>query len=814
MSTIYLYQNCKIDETKNFIVENIESYLNTLTKATYANMQYIKNANNIDVEIKINISQDALNITNKYNYCKIVNSSSTFYYFIRNIEWCSVSAIRVVLRLDSLNSFNGKYALNEKTKILRQHMDRFKRNPAKKYALGGSSKVLINNVLYGLKSPDALVIYNQSIANNGSGHIYIFDYSMNIIKQYDVNNFKIDFLNSQKRYVIYNNNVVLDQVAYGEAIIGFIANNGTYSTQQSPFTHVHFITTSNVYLRNIDINGESITAPLYGEDKDELNTDNTNYYLIYKTDNDFDADNPDAFVYNNAVSVYCCADNEIEGETFTNKAEINPAMLEENKFYLIKTHRYKNEWKYTTTGEGFKFMCANTTAEIELVNAVSHDITIFKKTGNLIEYWVKEYNVLGVNVRISKHGTTSKFTFDNDEQYHKISIDSGTYGEIINSINETYNITATGSVTYNVLTIDRINRTDSKLIKIFMIPYKPVKEFNEFVYTNEQLYKLDVNTEGFINNLEFTPEFNPFESLTCEINPLRSDSKNINYESKLFHSDFYLPKFVYDSFAFGFYLECAEPFATTKFDVEFITSNTCNSRFAFRFPQYNTTKKTRQDYNVLTISRNNEIAIFNNYYLNYLRNGYNYDVKNKARSEIATGVGVATALGTLALGIASNNPALIATGAISSTTGLINAINSIASQEQSLQQKINQMKEQSASMSGSDDVDIMKAITNNKAKLMLYKVSDNMKNALYDLFYYTGYVCNYNAKPDFNSRTWFNFVQCNPVFDIDTMSVYINNDIKNDLINRYNEGVTLLHKVENAWDFEQLKENYESWIFE
>lgn len=122
------------------------------------------------------------------------------------------------------------------------------------------------------------------------------------------------------------------------------------------------------------------------------------------------------------------------------------------------------------------------------------------------------------------------------------------------------------------------------------------------------------------------------------VKPSPIDSKNIERESKLYHSDFYTFKLVYDSFAREIPLEhiaysSEEPnLQATSFDVYFKPTNTINSKFAFRFDfgtmvNFGTFKQTIDYENYLLINRNNEETIFSNDYLNYIRNGYNYDQK-------------------------------------------------------------------------------------------------------------------------------------------------------------------------------------------
>ena len=151
-----------------------------------------------------------------------------------------------------------------------------------------------------------------------------------------------------------------------------------------------------------------------------------------------------------------------------------------------------------------------------------------------------------------------------------------------------------------------------------------------------------------------------------------------------------------------------------------------------------------QDYNnVLPIVRNNEIALYNIPYLNYIRNGYNYDVKTKNRQAMSNWLGVGLgALGTIAtLASAPANPISLVMGVgmgASTIKSIVSAISSQAQAEQNIQAKLQETSSQGASVSGSDDVDLMSEYTSNRASIMTYQSSDIMRNLLFDLFYYTG----------------------------------------------------------------------------
>ena len=180
-------------------------------------------------------------------------------------------------------------------------------------------------------------------------------------------------------------------------------------------------------------------------------------------------------------------------------------------------------------------------------------------------------------------------------------------------------------------------------------------------------------------------------------------------------------------------------------------------------------KYSLMDYDgIINVSRNNEQVLYNSQYINYLRTGYNYDLKSKQRQEVAAGTGIGlSALGTavgIALGLGTNNPLVTAgaviSGAISLSSQLVSYAKSMAEAEQGLERKLLDLQNQRVSVMNADDIDLLNAYSNNRAKLCLYSISDQMKSALYDLFYYCGYSCYEQKIPNINTRYWFNFLQC------------------------------------------------------
>ena len=153
-------------------------------------------------------------------------------------------------------------------------------------------------------------------------------------------------------------------------------------------------------------------------------------------------------------------------------------------------------------------------------------------------------------------------------------------------------------------------------------------------------------------------------------------------------------------------------------------------------------------------------VIMNKYYINYLRNGYNYDLKSKERQDVAGGVGIglsaAALVGSIALTASGYGTAAGVAGIVGSVTSLVsssvNYAKTVAQNEQNIAQKLSEARNQAVSVQNADDVDLLNAYSGNRAKLCTYKITDRMKKALYDLFWFCGYSTQEQKVPDIDTR--------------------------------------------------------------
>ena len=696
-TTIKLFENCKILQDKNFVVENIETYLSTLTQIVRTNFQYVKPQ--LFCSIKINLSSYqylTLNSVNNYNYVSITDSDTTSYYFVIGRRWKADSTLELDLKLDTINTFtteNNKIVFNAKTRILREHRDRYQAK------IGGN-------------------IYTR----------------------------KVDYISEGITPELVKKNL-----------------NDTYIT---PFSSL-------------------------------------DWYLIYANQN-----NPSESL-ENPVRCLICASEKINIKLGETTATFNPDDFVEDRYYYVDLTQQPS----FSFNDDYGVFDYSQYQDVQLISFQKDNNSILVAMWKVVNGYVKLITAVNRNI--------IEFTNVNGLKYYNgFNIIDLRYEVVINNSQELNVIAASGI--YQLNSINEIDRTNAKLIKIIKLPYPPF-HFNYDIDSDTYQINDSVSIGNEYNILELVNlntkfdyvfnanEYNPFKemnvSLATDFNQLID--KNINYESKLFHSDFYQPKFFYDSFGFTFELEKLISTAiNATFTIGYLVASTINSRFMFYFDTYKRSLDVKEDYDkYLIITRNNEEVLYNSAYINYIRSGYNYDVKSKNLSVAGTiGTLAISTIGTI-IGAATGNVALTATSATALVSNLYGSINSIAQQENTFEAKQTQLKNQSTSVATNDDIDLMSKYTKNKLAFNIYIPSEQMRKALFDLFYYAGYKTDYCGIPNTSTRRLFNFLQCEAVFD---SHAKMNEDMLEDLTTKYSNGITILHNLNNHWEFEQVHENWET----
>ena len=765
-SKVKIYQTV-LTPARNALVDDLEAYLNSLTPTfTDLTFQYIKLG--LDINIKVPMPQGVISGHSLGNYVRIEQDNKVWYYFIMNTDWKSTNAVELKLSVDSINTFRNDLTFTDKTLVGREHG-------------------------------------NRLIKQSGGGY----------------------FIRT------------IDRVS-----------------EQIPANKI------------VTWEGQSIY-----QNENRLNYD---WYLIYKTRNNLSPDNP-----SNPIDCFLCAnkklkisnDSGISSKTYT-YADFNDGVYYyfndlDNNNCIVDGHTIGSK---VTVVTNIKSSATNpyTRAERTLRGIVLYrsgtKLYYAYQFDNNIAYW--DTYTDDFHVVLSTIGPTSFNTPEASNLPGKPmrTIDSVTitkgnffrYSSVYYPIPEQAYINANqtmaayiGQTAVYTATYADIDKTDSRIVKIIKLPYAPcnigyantIYSFPaEWTYTNGymKLNDASLSTEflnqriGKVNLPElYAKEPTSFSVIT---------PKDIKYESKLYHSDFYDFKLVYDSFVRDIKLENFEtnmfdpdyvwkPNLTTL-DIDFKPTNTINSKFAFRIETFLSDPsgnydfadyKTTSDYEkYLLISRNNEETIFNNDYLNYIRTGYNYDKKSKqeqsTKSWLLGGLQLAAGVATLAVGAAASGftGGVSMAASIALVSGAISTFASNAytqaSNERSMQSKLASLAAQSSNVAGSDDADLLSYYNGNRLQIIKYKTEELQEQALYNLFFYCGYKRDQMKIPDTNSRYWFNFVQCKPVFTEEGVTPY--NDYIADVKSRYESGVTIYHHhpFGTKWDWQQQYENWENSI--
>ena len=380
--------------------------------------------------------------------------------------------------------------------------------------------------------------------------------------------------------------------------------------------------------------------------------------------------------------------------------------------------------------------------------------------------------------------------------------------------------------------------SDSKLVKILELPYCPsniIIKNNSYVLNSNFVYD-SINQNLKYTNLRerFAAQLNDYylNKLVLQIPSSNPGSRALTTKSptrepKLLHSDFYINKLVYDGNYKQIKFETIQATGSNLpiLTITFSPTNTIGSDLAFIFGVKNAVLKAEYDYPVLLSNRDNSLPIYNNDYINYMRYTYATDRANldaSARQANTSGklgiigsVAGAVGSGTLIGALTSGAPGAIIGAVVSAATSIMSSVNSyvqattnVENANRSLNSKMINLENQPVTASGAASaIDLMKLYSNNKLHVMTYTPTSLFQSALYDKLFYCGYSHPVQGIPDFTSRCWFNFVQCDPVFN--DSSVY--NKYLDDIKERFKIGVTVYHYHPNltdtGYDWDQTYEN-------
>lgn len=708
MTSKLTFYQCEITPEKNCVVDDITSYLSSLTPLVVNNFQYIK----LDLDLYIKVNSSQVNVPKfNYNYVSVKNSDveKVFYYFIiGSPKWISQNTIQLQLSLDTLNTFRYDLIWTDKTNITRQHKDRFNTT----YTTTAQGKVL-----------------HRKIDN--------YDEGFTPIKYYDsgesirLSNADYDF------YLIYRNKEDL--------------------TESSTVPMNCFCCASEEINLNISVDYTGIQFSNYnvGDSLYAFAKDNATFTTTIK-----------------GVSYTIGGSSQYKGIAFVKQSDQNKALILQDNTSLI-INNIGNSALTDVTSTVKVRVCRNFTPEIDVTS--------------------QSYGYISVLGQVEARN------------YSTITI---------------------GQTSATLLSINSVDRTDTRIVKIIKMPYAPftldfvggkLRIPTGWTYSGGYLLLNDLNTE-FLNIVEGNDDLSDYVNLTVVPSDIGKNKDNdIKYESKLYNSNYFSLKYIYDSFEKEFLLERYNTnSAFPGVRIDFKQSNNISSNAVFKFTPMNGTYKEPTLYGqFLNVNRQNELALYNSDYLNYIRNGYNYDKKTKAQQLGAGLVGIGLGLVGAAASMFLPAAGIVgAAGAISFATSALSSISSVIntsiSNEQAIQQKLDNAKRSAASVSNTEDLNLLSYYNGNRLIKYTEDINDNIKKSLYDLFRLTGYACNEYSVPVVDSRLYYNFLQCKA--DIEETDWTYGKEFLDDIKAKYEIGVTYFHRIDGTYDWHQEKENFETWM--
>lgn len=824
MSTLTLYYSTtsnpwKLTPNKLFKVDNIASYLATQNKVVINDFQYQKNALELSIKVALPQSQSQPQSITGYKYVSINGDTRIAYYYVKKASWRSANTIQFDLVMDVLNTFSEgtDYSFKPNTRIIREHKPR----------------VTLKDMTPRRLRVDFDLLHGQGDFLDGD--------SCSVTDDRGTLLFTCVVTEHDQNYIIFNVDDAYDfddaiqslEDTIGAANVFFTSSDNPPSEIEVEVIEVNKVTISQVY-RKIDYVSENIHPMLNCgsavgvklQDETPLNID---WYLLYRNQND----PTDSLT--NPVDCYLIPEVELEtNSAYIQNGRLIPSFIESNKYYYFAVTSGQ-----VTLSNGVTLTYPITGREILVVTKGNDKL-------NVMYFYVGTQS--GDNeVLVDSYDGLDYITFNSLPVPYRIEnsfLNTGTNNYYRLQENMPYSFNNSGSLS-KIDSIDNLDRTDAKNIKLIKLPYCPYKftlvnnvlqiasnsdweyvSFAQFIGGDMKALKLkDLHTKLSVT-LPENLTINPFSKfyvttstlLNVSINKLRLEDDVL--ESKMLHSEFYQPKLVYDSFTYTFELEKLDEnyyyiASNRALKIIFTMTRTINSKFLF-MPKDIKFKLAESNYpEVMSVARNNEEVLYNVPYINYIRTGFNYDVKAKNISNASNWIGLGLSTASIGLSLLAPSVPLKVAGIMGSFVSMAmsikNTITSTMQNEEGLKQKILQSQNQTASVSGSDDVDLMSEYSGNRLKYLVYQPNEIMQKLLKDLFYYGGYASNRMGVPNHNTRANFDYLECDASFKYDGAN--IPDEIMNELKNCFKAGVTYIHQTSrsvNKWDIDQVYENWEN----
>lgn len=801
MSTciLKLYKNTKITPSRNARVDDIEVYLDSLD-GTYESTKF--QYQRIDLNMSIKVNMDQKEAQGNYDYASIEQDGRLFFFFVMKGEQVSRKCVRFELSMDTINSWWDFMYWNSKTSIQREHMDRYR------------------------KKNDAWIRY-----------IDPYNEGMNPAKDRRISKTNLTGIGDNSYLIWISNGEITPDKQSPTPLVPMYCKDEKFTMKQAADYGSTKIEDTIVKLQNIT---------------------GTKTGVFYLTTSGTDADSSNGF--------RCGI--KVKGVPI----DRGTLLHEDGEGGFVRSIRMKIT---------------------SLAGVYRVEISACYYTGDVYPYSFKKTDILPDSYDITEielEGNLDFLTYSsllND--YYKNLTDLNTMDSLPSlSIHK-------GKIPARVVApFEELNRSSTNIAKIIKLPFDVGKsQITRFVPGwNLATFAADVTNGIGVTDVDDSYSLHRYIERYVGSSPTVKIGEKfmMDNESKLYSSEFFGFDVTYMNLSFPFLLEnVIDPSSfswnyinayvgtglSTDVRIQFDISN---SDYRWNFPN--------QEYFYIN---GLEVTQYNSSWINYLRNGYNYDETNRKlsnRNAIVSGVinalNIVPLAGTIQSAYsearsnwineyastytqrrriedstaserfrsigewddvekrnqlnkqwlrefnedAKNSRATAAARAAANTTIIpsimkqggigslvlqngIQAINSAVSSFQSIRSNNLQMQNQLNRMQSSTPTAYPSSydITNNKVELWITAPRDEVRETIAKVFHYTGYSHPVQAVPDFTSRYYFNFVQCDPVFD--TPICTIHPEYEDDIRKRFQAGVTVYHAHDGTYDWNQENENWE-----
>ena len=386
-----------------------------------------------------------------------------------------------------------------------------------------------------------------------------------------------------------------------------------------------------------------------------------------------------------------------------------------------------------------------------------------------------------------------------------------------------FNECTCNGITPSTQSIAELDRTDTRLVKVVEVPYLPLSSDAAYFIDKDYIRILFSDVEPSLRTKVGEFDFDPAKYFKGEY---IVDTSYLLSDPKLYCSQFYKCKVAYDNSAINVY------FDNISFNVNggdptisvwFEPSTTLASSFLFSLENggsFDWKNETESYPFVCVTDRNNELPLYTSDWINYLRNGYNYDKKRKAMEDAtswgSTAAGIATSvisiLGGAGLlgspgGAAASIP-LISGGIAGIAGSAVGGITGQIGRNISYEQSLRALQLENYSVAGSNDLSLWLSYGKGCAKVETWEVIEPQRRQIADLFYMRGYAVNEDEVPNTRVRRWFDYWEGVPKWNLEFRKKW-SQEWLSLLDQAYASGVTRLHKYQGRWDWEQQEHNWE-----